>query len=114
MDQDINDDDDDDDKDDDWPADVRAEVQGRPSIGVRLSRLAPVRHHRHNPSWLGNVNVIKIIQNNENMILKKTMTDDDDVNKDGEKNLLILAIAASTETPLPSVHHLAKCWGWWH
>ena len=39
------------------------------------------------------------------MILKKTMTDDD-VNKDDEKNLLILAIAASTETPLPSVHHL--------
>ena len=83
-------------------------MQGRPSIGVRLSRLAPVRHHRHNPSWLGNVNVIKIIQNTENMILKKTMTDDD-VNKDDEKNLLILAIAASTETPLPSVHHLAKC-----
>ena len=48
------------------------------------------------------------------MILKKTMTDDDDVNKNDEKNLLILAIAASTETPLPSVHHVAKCWGWWH
>ena len=49
------------------------------------------------------------MQNTEKIILKKTMTDDDDVNKNDEKNLLILAIAASTETPLPSVHHLAKC-----
>ena len=87
-------------------------MQGRPSIGVRLSRLAPARHNRQFviiPHGYGHVNVIKIIQNNENMIFKKTMTDDDDVNKNDEKNLLILAIAASTETPLPSVHHLAKC-----